>query len=79
MTFNIGTAVRSMRDGVKVRRRGWNGKGMHIALAIDGVACAEVGSYDLVPFVFMRTAQGTFVPWLCSQADLLAEDWEVAT
>ena len=25
----------------------------------------------------MRTAQGTAIPWLCSQSDLLADDWEV--
>jgi hypothetical protein len=28
--------------------------------------------------VVMRTADGEFVPWLCSQTDLLARDWEVA-
>jgi hypothetical protein len=25
----------------------------------------------------MCTASGEFVPWLCSQTDLLAEDWEL--
>ena len=30
------------------------------------------------PYVYMRTAQGGLIPWLCSQADLLANDWEVA-
>jgi Protein of unknown function (DUF2829) len=25
----------------------------------------------------MRTAQGSVVPWLASQTDALAEDWEV--
>jgi hypothetical protein len=25
--------------------------------------------------VYMSTAQGGLIPWLCSQADLLAEDW----
>ena len=28
-------------------------------------------------FVCMKTAQDTNVPWLCSQTDLLAEDWVV--
>lgn len=26
----------------------------------------------------MKTATGDVVPWLCSQTDLLATDWEVA-
>jgi len=26
----------------------------------------------------MKTAQGEFVPWLASQTDLLADDWQVA-
>jgi hypothetical protein len=30
------------------------------------------------PYVMMRTATGEFVPWLCSQTDLLALDWELA-
>lgn len=25
----------------------------------------------------MRTAQGYVVPWLASQADMLAEDWSI--
>jgi hypothetical protein len=25
----------------------------------------------------MKTATGEIVPWLCSQTDMLAEDWEV--
>jgi hypothetical protein len=25
----------------------------------------------------MVTAQGDLVPWLCSQTDLLATDWEI--
>jgi hypothetical protein len=27
--------------------------------------------------VDMRTADGTIVPWLCSQTDMLANDWGV--
>lgn len=30
------------------------------------------------PYVYMKTAQGGLIPWLCSQADLLATDWEIA-
>ena len=30
-----------------------------------------------LPWIGMRTADGGFVPWLASQTDLLAEDWEI--
>jgi hypothetical protein len=30
-----------------------------------------------LPYVMMRTAGGEFVPWLCSQTDLLAIDWGI--
>jgi hypothetical protein len=30
-----------------------------------------------LPYVYMKTADDKLVPWLCSQTDLLALDWEV--
>lgn len=69
----IGWALGVMREGNTVRRRGWNGKNMYLALEKPAA-----GSKMTLPYVFMRTAQGDFVPWLCSQSDLLADDWEVA-
>lgn len=71
-TFGIGQAVKEMRHGNKVQRAGWNGKGMHLELQIP-----DANSKMTLPYVFMKTAQGDLVPWLCSQTDLLAIDWEV--
>lgn len=31
----------------------------------------------LLPWIGMKTADDGFVPWLASQTDLLAEDWQV--
>ena len=31
-----------------------------------------------LPYVYMNTVSGALVPWLCSQTDLLACDWELA-
>lgn len=95
---DIGYAIRCLNEGMRMRRRGWNGKGMYIALhRVPGnimAAKAEGCKYspDLAqafgldpgtvimtqPYVYMFTAQGEFVPWLCSQTDLLANDWEEA-
>ena len=69
---DIGWAVQQMRDGKRVRRSGWDGKNMHIYLDM-----AQGHAYE--PYVVMFTAQAKYQPgWLCSQADLLATDWELA-
>jgi len=67
----IGWCVEQLRYGRRMMRTGWNGKGMYIELQEP-----DTGSKMTLPYVYMRTAQGDFVPWLCSQTDLLATDWE---
>lgn len=69
----IGWAIKEMRDGNKVCRKGWNGKNMYLALQIP-----DTHSKMTLPYVYMYTAQGDLVPWLCSQTDLLAIDWQLA-
>lgn len=66
--MDIGQAVTAMRAGMRVARAGWNGRGMYLYL--------QTTQPPWQPFVVMFTAQGTLVPWLCSQTDLLADDWE---
>lgn len=90
--FGIGEAVKSMREGLRVRRAGWNGKGMYLAhqrgypdgIPINKNTSEATGLPEgtvcrFLPYVMMCTVDGSFVPWLCSQTDLLAEDWEVAS
>lgn len=36
------------------------------------------GNVEYGAYIAMKTAQGNVVPWLASQTDMLAEDWEVA-
>lgn len=67
----IGWAVNQLQNGDRVRRSGWNGKGMWLELQRP-----DENSKMTLPYVFMSTAQGDLVPWLCSQTDLLATDWE---
>ena len=68
--MNIGQAIDVMRKGDRVCRSGWNGKGMWLKLQNP-----DVNSKMTLPYVYMKTAQDDLVPWLCSQADLLADDW----
>ena len=71
----IGWAVKQMLDGKKVRRSGWNGVGMFIVYT-PGLATQP---FNTRPCITMWTAQKEWQPgWLCSQADLLAIDWEIA-
>ena len=74
----------AMREGARVARPGWNGKGMWLALQpspyADGKtppALPEGEVWMTEEYIYMKTAQGGRIPWLCSQADLLAEDWEI--
>ena len=70
--MKIGTAIDKMREGKAVARTGWNGKGMHLKLQVP-----DKNSKMTLPYVYMHTATGDLVPWLCSQTDLLATDWVV--
>lgn len=86
----IGWAVKELQNGNKVRRAGWKGKGMFLVLVPGSKGPIDlhpgtpyykaVGPYvQIDSHVDMYTAQGTMQPgWLCSQADLLATDWETA-
>lgn len=73
----IGWAVKQMRAGRSVRRAGWNGKGMSLEIMPGDTLCAVRGFLPQ-KYVAMVTTQATMVPWLCSQTDLLAMDWEIA-
>lgn len=84
----IGWAVKQMQDGMLVCRAGWNGKGMFLFLVpgsqfkvnrLPLLDIYEEGTdIDYCPHVDMKMADGKIVPWLASQTDLLAFDWEIA-
>ena len=70
--MDIGQAVRRLKSGDKLTREGWNGKNMYVELQVP-----DEDSKMTLPYVFMFTSKGDLVPWLCSQTDLLADDWEI--
>lgn len=77
-TFSFGDAIKYLKRGLKVSRKGWNGKGMYLFLA-DGedlTSYLSEGDFECASSVCMKTAQNTIcVGWLASQADMLSEDW----
>lgn len=87
--YNFGEALALLKEGKRVARAGWNGQDMFIFLVPGSRFTVNrpplLGIYpegtviDYHPHIDMKTAQGYVVPWLASQADLLADDWrEVA-
>lgn len=68
---DLAWALMQLNSNFQVRRKGWNGKGMYIQ-KVQAILPYEA-------WTMMRTAQGTFIPWLCSQADFYAQDWEIRT
>ena len=87
--MNFGQAIEALKAGKRVSRSGWNGKGMWLALMPSTIipeASVNERTKPFVPsgdlrvgaYIVMWTADGTWQPgWLASQADMLAEDWEV--
>jgi hypothetical protein len=68
--MTLDQALPYLRGGYQLFREGWNGKGMSIEAQFP-----DANSKMSLPYVFMHTADGHLVPWLCSQTDLLANDW----
>ena len=81
-TFNFGEAIKYLKRGFKVARKGWNGKGQYIELATsisyknteDEVINCEHDAIGNKAIAFVGTS-GVQIGWLASQADMLAEDW----
>ena len=68
MTF--GLAIEAIKKGIKVARKGWNGKDMWLELQVP-----DAHSKMSLPYIYIKTACDKKVPWLASQTDALAEDW----
>lgn len=81
-TFNFGEAIKYLKRGMKVARKGWNGKNQYIELASnisyvnprEDIINAEHEAIGNCAIAFIGTS-GVQLGWLASQADMLAEDW----
>lgn len=70
--MNFGDALAHLKRGGRVTRGGWNGKGQYLTLQEP-----DEHSKMTLPYIFISTVQGDKVPWLASQTDMLAEDWQL--
>lgn len=88
--MNFGQAIEALKQGRKVARTGWNGKGMfvyYVAAAAYPASNNPKGTMrgvfpgDMVPYrdyIAMKTVDNQVVPWTASQSDVLAEDWVIS-
>ena len=87
--MNFGQAIEALKNGSKVSREGWNGKGMWLILVPGstnitpgaGTPYSKAGITEptnINPHIDMFTATGEMQPgWLASQTDMLADDWGI--
>ena len=74
--LTFGEALRALKQGKKVARTGWNGKGLWVEIQHPNAF-----SKMTLPYLFLNypndavNTPGARVPWLASQTDILAEDW----
>lgn len=87
--MDFGEALKALKDGDRVARAGWNGRGMYVVrqegypdgIAINANTSRATGIPEgtvcrFRPYLMMKTADGDFVPWVISQTDALADDWK---
>lgn len=90
--YTFGEAIEALKQGKKVARKGWNGKGMYLWLKpaatikaewckdpiLKDIAEANGGEVEALGTICMKTADGKILTgWLASQADMLLEDWVI--
>lgn len=90
---DFGSAINALKNGYKVAREGWNGKGMFLFLlpagtipktAIHDSKLKEIlesngkDHFEALGSIRMKTADDKILTgWLASQTDMLADDWIV--
>lgn len=92
-TFSFSLALELLNRGFIMQRRGWNGKNMYVyRVPVSVVPCDILGvdlpgstststlvAVNVLPYLMMRTVDGSHVPWLISHTDATAEDWVIHT
>ena len=69
--MDFGDALYKLRARACRTRFGWNGAGQFLARQMS-----DEYSKMTPPYIYITTVTGDTVPWLASQTDILAEDWE---
>lgn len=84
--FGFDSALKIIQRGKRVSRRNWNGKGQFIYYVPEGkyppctkaaakFCVDENGKVPYRDYIAIKTVDGSVVPWVATQTDLLAKDW----
>jgi len=79
--MSFGFAIEAMKKGKRVARKGWNGKGIFCELQTPDDNSKMSSPYIYIDTTGLQTdnpdAPKSLVPWLASQTDMLADDWQI--
>lgn len=77
--LTFGFAIELLKQGHRLARKGWNGKGQWLFM-IPGSHWETTRGLELLngrPWIGIKTVDDCFMPWVASQSDMLCEDWRV--
>lgn len=87
--MNFEQALAAVKAGGRATRTGWNGHDMFIFLVpgsrFEVNRAPLLGIYpegtmiNYRSHIDMKTVDGSVVPWVASQTDLLGDDWEIVS
>lgn len=90
-TFRFGEALRMLKQGKRMTRKGWNGKGLFVVYQKgypQGIPCNrqtaeawgmnEGDLFKCEPYLQISTVDGSHAMWVPSIRDCLADDWGIA-
>ena len=89
-TVRFGEALRLLKQGKRMTRKGWNGKGLSVVYQKgypQGIPCNkqtaeawgmnEGDLFKCEPYLQISTVDGSHAMWVPSIRDCLADDWEI--
>ena len=75
---DFSTALIGAKQGKAIRRKGWNGSGLMVKAQFP-----DENSKMTLPYLYIeypldaKATPGARCPWLASQTDIMAEDWQI--
>lgn len=88
--MDFSDALRAVKDGKRISRIGWNGKGMFVVYQKgypEGIPCNKqtaeawgLNEGDLFicnPYLQIKNADGSHAMWVPSIGDILGDDWVI--
>jgi hypothetical protein len=77
--MNFSDALNLIKCGRRLARRHWNGRGIFIAMQYPDPHSKMSSPYIYIDTTGLQSddmlAPRSRVPWVCSQTDMMADDW----